>query len=230
MLGSGSPARPQTLKPISRRRNVKIDHEVRPSTVKTWLTSWQIPSAADRSSAAPSGRQLNKDTVRALNILARTCLSRDPTRPCREMQSDSLPRSRPLRFASARSPPSAREGKNQRSLLTGNSVELVRGGDAMLLTALSTLLAPRAHRQVQPWALDPSSTAPPERINHAVSVSRLLSIKIALVSTMKATKYNSPVRTLKVVVHAVKVESVGSSPEPIRRPSVTVLPMTRNKT
>ena len=114
----GSGHAPAHLNP-STRRDAKIDNEVRPSTVKTWLTTWQ-------ASAQPIDHRLRALAVNRMRtpcatfILARMTSLAHPTRPCREMQSYPQPRSTHSRFHSARAPPQICV-----VLLTGNSVEVV---------------------------------------------------------------------------------------------------------
>src|ERR1700730_246388 len=105
----------------------KIDNEVRPSTVKTWLTIWRhvLTQPTDHwLRAVPEDRMR---TPYATNILARINTMFYPTRPRREMQSYPRPRSLRSLFPLSRAPPKIIRLTFTRQLLTGNSVEVVRG-------------------------------------------------------------------------------------------------------
>lgn len=120
----------------------KIDNEVRPSTVKTWLTSWRSIPTQPTDHWLRAVAELRMRTPYATIILARMNTLIYPTRPRREMQSN--PRHRSLRstLLSCRGPP----GKNTmiftRQLLTGNSVEIVRAHSCKVL---------RWRNQCVPW-------------------------------------------------------------------------------
>src|SRR5262249_3850226 len=99
--------------------------EVRPSTVKTWLTIRREPTRVDRSSSRVNAAQRVR-TPCATYTLARMTTHTHPSRPCREMQSDSLRRSAKQPQPRSRAPPRSRTSINIAPGLTGNSVEIVR--------------------------------------------------------------------------------------------------------
>src|SRR5215813_13962007 len=103
----------------------QIGNEVRPSTVKTWLTIRREPTRVDRSSSRVNAAQRVR-TPCATYTLARMTTHTHPSRPCREMQSDSLRRSAKQPQPRSRAPPRSRTSINIAPSLTGNSVEIVR--------------------------------------------------------------------------------------------------------
>src|SRR5215471_16686146 len=102
----------------------QIGNEVRPSTVKTWLTIRREPTRVDRSSSRVNAAQRMR-TPCATYTLARMTTHTHPSRPCREMQSDSPRRSAKQPQARSRAPPRSRTSINIAPGLTGNSVEIV---------------------------------------------------------------------------------------------------------
>jgi hypothetical protein len=104
----------------------KIDNEVRPSTVKTWLTIWRhfLTQPTDHRLRVVAENRMR--TPYATNILARINTVLYPTRPRREMQSYPRPRSLRSLFPLSRGPPEINLPTFTRQLLTGNSVEIVR--------------------------------------------------------------------------------------------------------
>src|SRR5882724_10909638 len=104
----------------------KIDNEVRPSTVKTWLTIWRhvLTQPTDHWLRVVAENRMR--TPYATNILARINTVLYPTRPRREMQSYPRPRSLRSLFPLSRGPPKINLPTFTRLLLTGNSVEFVR--------------------------------------------------------------------------------------------------------
>jgi hypothetical protein len=107
----------------------KIDNEVRPSTVKTWLTIWRhvLTQPTDHWLRLVAENRMR--TPYATNILARINTVFYPTRPRREMQSYPRPRSLSSLFPLSRAPPEIVRLTFTRQLLTGNSVEIVREHD-----------------------------------------------------------------------------------------------------
>jgi hypothetical protein len=103
----------------------QIGNEVRPSTVKTWLTIRREPTRLDRSSSRVNAVQRMR-TPCATYTLARMTTHTHPSRPCREMQSDSLRRPAGQPQPRSRAPPRSRTSINTAPGLTGNSVEIVR--------------------------------------------------------------------------------------------------------
>ena len=110
----------------STKTRSKIDNEVRPSTVKTWLTFWRrFPTQSiDHRPRALAVNRMR--TPYATIILARRSTSLHPTRPRREMQSFPRPRSSRSRSTSSRGPPENNLMNPTPQLLTGTSVEIVR--------------------------------------------------------------------------------------------------------
>jgi hypothetical protein len=104
----------------------KIDNEVRPSTVKTWLTIWRSFSTRPIDHWLRAVAENRMRTPYATNILARMNVPLYPTRPRREMQSNPRPRSLRSPFLSCRGPPGNNPMIFTRQILTGNSVEIVR--------------------------------------------------------------------------------------------------------
>src|SRR5450631_452573 len=104
----------------------KIDNEVRPSTVRTWLTIWRHTSTQPTDHWLRVVAENRMRTPYATNILARMNTVFHPTRPRREMQS--YPRHRSFRslFPLNRAPPEIIRLTFTPQLLTGNSVEIVR--------------------------------------------------------------------------------------------------------
>ena len=104
----------------------KIDNEVRPSTVKTWLTIWRhaLTQPTDHWLRVVAENRMR--TPYATNILARINTMFYPTRPRREMQSYPRPRSLRSLFPLSRAPPKIIRLTFTRQLLTGNSVEIAR--------------------------------------------------------------------------------------------------------
>lgn len=103
----------------------KIDNEVGPGTVRTWLTICRTTQAT-APDPRPARATLYESGHRArLCILARMPSRLIHNRPCRELQSQPSSSRRSHRSA-ARAPPGRTDQKNFTSLLTGNSVEVVR--------------------------------------------------------------------------------------------------------
>jgi hypothetical protein len=105
----------------------RIDNEVRPSTVKTWLTIWRhvLTQPIDHWLRVVAEHRMR--TLYATNIFARINSMFYPTRPRRQMQSHPRPRSLRSLFSLSRAPPNIIRPTFTRQLLTGNSVEIVRG-------------------------------------------------------------------------------------------------------
>src|SRR5215469_662137 len=108
----------------------QIGNEVRPSTVKTWLTIRREPTRVDRSSSRVNAAERMR-TPCATYTLARMTTHTHPTRPCREMQSDSPRRSAKQPQPRSRAPPNSRTSINIAQGLTGNSVEIVSHAAAL---------------------------------------------------------------------------------------------------
>jgi hypothetical protein len=105
----------------------KIDNEVRPSTVKTWLTIWRSSSTQPTDHWLRAVAENRMRTPYATIILARMKKSKlHSTRPRREMQSYPRLQSSRSRLTSGRGPPAKNWMILTPQLLTGNSVELVR--------------------------------------------------------------------------------------------------------
>jgi hypothetical protein len=104
----------------------KIDNEVRPSTVKTWLTIWRhvLTQPTDHWLRVVAENRMR--TPYATNILARINSMFYPTRPRREMQSYPRPRSLRSLFPLSRAPPKIIRLTFTHQLLTGYSVEIDR--------------------------------------------------------------------------------------------------------
>src|SRR5271169_4620796 len=83
----------------------KIDNEVRPSTVKTWLTIWRHASTQPTDHWLRVVAENRMRTPYAPNILARINTVCYPTRPRREMQSHPRSQSLRSRFSLSRGPP-----------------------------------------------------------------------------------------------------------------------------
>ena len=123
--GSAMPTRATNRNALPSTLRHEIDNEVRPSTVKTWLTTRRLyPHAGDRSSLHAHADNRMR-TPCATFILARM-RSAHPTRPCREMQSVTPTRSRSRCAHLARAPPRPMQIHIVALDLTGNSVEVVR--------------------------------------------------------------------------------------------------------
>src|SRR5262249_25681982 len=119
--------RPESANPYQTTLSLphQIGNEVRPSTVKTWLTIRREPTRVDRSSSRGNAAQRRRKPC-ATYTLARMTTHTHPTRPCREMQSDSPRRSAKQPQSRSRAPPRSRTSINIAPGLTGNSVEIVR--------------------------------------------------------------------------------------------------------
>src|ERR1700736_2217020 len=104
----------------------KIDNEVRPSTVKTWLTIWRhaLTQPTDHWLRVVAENRMR--TPYATNILARINTVFYPTRPRRQMQSYPRPRSLRSHSPQSRGPPENNPMILTPQILTGNSVEMVR--------------------------------------------------------------------------------------------------------
>ena len=96
-----------TLNTLSTRRDAKIDNEVGPSTVRTWLTCWQRNNTLRNDHLRRGdGRPTNEDTVRDWYLGPQTHPS-SATRPCKELQSYPSTRSNRQRLLTCRGPPAA---------------------------------------------------------------------------------------------------------------------------
>ena len=125
-LRSAIPWPPKAYFLSTTKTRSKIKNEVRPSTVKTWLTIWRrLPTQPiDHRPRAHAVKRLR--TPYATIILARKSLALHPTRPRREMQSHPQLRSICSRQHQSRAPPQNIRLKTGPLLLTGTSVEVVR--------------------------------------------------------------------------------------------------------
>src|ERR1700758_3062332 len=133
------------------RCDIEIDNEVRPSTVKTWLAIRHEPLRADRSSSRINADQRMRTPCAAYTLARMTSIAH-PTRPCREMQSDSPRRSPQQPAPRSRAPPRSESSINLVPGLTGNSVESARTRKADLdeqdrTTPDACLLPPYAPRR-----------------------------------------------------------------------------------
>ncbi len=149
----------------STKTRTEIKNEVRPSTVRTWLTCWR------RTSTQPIDHRMRAVAVERMRtpcatiILARRGFAPHPTRPRREMQSIPPPPAVRLRLHRSRGPPTAMPSKSCGYLLTGNSVENVRRQAAQ--SNFSCLFYAESFRRER--AGGKGSTNPPTRNQEQVS-------------------------------------------------------------